>query len=215
MIMSSLLSSLQIFTASRGILSTFLFLESRLRISEWSLVSIELEGENTEKWQTEAVHSSVLQHCEESSVYVEKLSDHTDFISTKADHIWVGKVIFPAAWRSHLFSLLVSLGVCERKTLCLNEPQENVPPANTAAAALSRFCHNQLHLSICAMGAVPVSLFLQRHFDRLVLFVCRGFTHHFLLSVLIFLSPRVNSHSSEESKVKVGSHMPSQSGGLV
>lgn len=61
-----------------------------------------------------------------------------------------------------------------RKTLSLNEPPENSSPANSRLCSITFLAtHGRLHLSTCAVEAVTLSLFLQWHFDRLMLFACR------------------------------------------
>lgn len=87
---------------------------------------------------------------------------------------------------SHAF-LLVSFAVIHReKTLLLNEPPENSSPANSKCCSITFLAtHGCLHLSTYAAEAAARSLFLHWHFDRPMLFACQGFTHRFLLSVLI------------------------------
>lgn len=114
---SSFLSSVCIFMALRVTLSKSLFLIKRQRNSA-ELCFIMLEIEKKEQRQTQAGESSVLEHSKLAVLYVQKQNDHTDFISTKADHIWVGKWIIPVAWCSSIFSSLShSVWSAERERL--------------------------------------------------------------------------------------------------
>lgn len=86
----------------------------------------------------------------------------------------------------------------EKKDPCCRTSHQRTVPWLIASVALSRFgaTHGRLRLSTCAVEVATASLFLQWHFDRLMLFACQGFTHCFLLPALISPPPTAESPSS-------------------